>query len=344
MLPKPTCTLLAMALLGLFAGALAATSGNFTDGAGANSDWTDDANWSGATHPGSAASEIATFDGTAPIVNVPTAPANPVTVELNGGDGTIDLADSVTFSLTDLTFTTANALALSNTAAGGAVFQLAGLSTAAGGSITVGANVTLQISGAANFSNLTVTNNGIIEFDSTSGSFAVTGAGQLAGALSFTGGNTVTLDADPGATGLTIAGSTVLSFTASVNLAGVTVNNGGLIDFDTVIGVMAVTGGGQLAGDVRITAAANGITFDVLSAGSLTAAVGATASVTGATTLTGTLSKSSTGSLALNGVADIDGNVTVTAGDLTLGDGALLAGHDHRLHRRRDDRHRQRVI
>ena len=464
---KPTSTLLATLLIGLFAGSLIAADGTYLGGG--DLDWTGadpDSDWSGASFPGAASPETATFDGTASAVTVGAigaAPGNAVTIDLNSGDAVIDISDGATFLVTDLTFTSANSLSFTNSGAGGAVVSLAGLSTpATTGSLTIGANITLVIAGAADFTGLTVTNNGTIQFDTAGGSFNVTGAGQLAGALSFTGGNTVTLDADPGATSLTVAAATVLSFTSSVNLTGVavtnsgtiqldstagnltvtaasqigggevsaiggansttldadpgaatystaasttlvfttavdftgdtvtnaglisfdgttagfavsgagqlggalsilgantisldggpggssisvaatatlqflgdtdftgvTVTNSGLIDFDTLLGVMAVTGGGQLNGDVRVTAAANGVTFDVLNAGSLTAAVSATAVVTGATTLTGTLTKTNTGSLTLNGPADIDGDVTVSVGDLTLGDGALLAG------------------
>lgn len=155
----------------LFAGNAFAASGTL-DAAG-DGNWTTggtngDDNWDGASYPGFAASETATFNGTQTNIAVSAAPANAVTIVVNGGNAIIDLSDGVTFLVTGLTFTTNHTIQFRNTAGGGATVRLNSLSGGTG-SLTIDATVSVEVRPTTNlqeidFDNITLTNNGTLKF------------------------------------------------------------------------------------------------------------------------------------------------------------------------------------
>lgn len=307
--------------MSVFSSSMAAADGTLTGGG--DGDWVTggtngDDDWSGAEYPGFAAAEFATFNGGATniAVSAGNAPANALTVEVNGGPAIIDIANATTLVLTNLDFQSTDNISFTNTGAGGATVTLAGLATPAfAGSLTIGANVTLQISGAADFTGLTVTNNGVIEFSNT---FTVTGASTIGGIVSVTSGN-VTFDSGPAASTLNVSGGATATFTgATVDFSSTTVNNSGTITFDATSAGITVSSSSALNGDVAATGG-NAVDFAAgLSCATLAVSGAGTHTVTGLLILSGALTKNGSGSLTVSSTASLSGNVTVSAGTVSL--------------------------
>ncbi len=305
-------------VLALFAGSLFGTgslfaaNGSYDHNGTGDQDWVSggtngDDDWSGAEHPGFAAAETATFDGSDTVtgaVNVAAAPANAVTIEVNNGDAVIDLADGVDLLVTDLTYTTANSISFTNTAGGGASVTLSGLTNpGAAGTLVIGANVTLNVNGAADFTGFgTVTNNGIIAFDSTGGTFTASGVANLNGVItSNAAGNDINLSGNLSAASLSVTGSNTTAVTLDLVLSG---------NLSVTDSLFATGGNADVDGDLSVSSSAAGNTTRCDISGNL--------DVDGSTTLS---ADTLDATIDVNGTAGFDAitlNAGANAGTTTL--------------------------
>jgi autotransporter-associated beta strand protein len=291
-------------------------AGNTWDGGGADGNWTNNLNWNSNTLP-----DYATL------------------LTYGGSVGLASSNNSATSSIAGITFSS-----------GAGAFTLSGSSVTLGGNITNNSSVNQTI-------NLPLVLSGNRNISNSSG--AVTLGGQISGAFNIikSGTNTLTLnsagssfsrlqinagtvrlginDASSPTGGLTFATAT----TATLDLNGKTQSLGSTVVFGGTAGTAAITdsaGGGllKLGGEVtqqetssplvNISAALdlNGATrsFNTNNSNGIITVSGAIGNSSG----TAGLTKAGEGTLTLSGTNTFNGNTTVSAGLLTLGNSLAL--------------------
>jgi filamentous hemagglutinin family protein len=270
-----------------------------------------------------------------------------------------------TSSISTLTFTAVNTYSGSTTISAGTL-AIGGTGSLYSGNITISAGtLAIGSGGSLNSGNYsgTITNNGTFQYSSSAAqtmSGVISGTGTLtkdassantlilSGANTYSGGTTIN------------AGILQTGHVTAVGTGPINVGNGGALDFNgktlTSTGNLALNGSGinsggallnssslgtavtyaglvSLGSDSTITSGSNTSSITLSNTGTITgaynltlggAAGGTIASIIG--TGTGGLTKKDAGTWTLNGANTFTGNITISAGTLTIGGAGALGG------------------